>query len=199
METQNLKQALGSELSAQRPDVGLELTNHEIMTCAEVGHLTDWATQMPPQNTLYYGQKEAMGIQPGCAGSLGAVRGGKIRRGATALPSPMGWETGLDAQHKKEWQKSETSKESSWKSGAWKGGTHPPNLSPVVLDWKGCSKVPWAVFSNLITSLSCHQRTDWNLWRGRPKSNILTLSLHNSQIWINMFVYPVPHIHSCLR
>ena len=29
------------------PDVGLELTNHEIMTSAEVGHLTDWATQEP--------------------------------------------------------------------------------------------------------------------------------------------------------
>ena len=25
-------------------NVGLELTNHEIMTWAEVGHLTDWAT-----------------------------------------------------------------------------------------------------------------------------------------------------------
>ena len=40
-ETQNLKQAPGSELSAQ----SLELTNHEIMTWAEVGHSTDWATQ----------------------------------------------------------------------------------------------------------------------------------------------------------
>ena len=30
-ETQNLKQAPGSELSAE-PDVGLELTDHEIMT-----------------------------------------------------------------------------------------------------------------------------------------------------------------------
>ena len=29
------------------PDVGLELTNHEIMTWAEVGRLTDWATQAP--------------------------------------------------------------------------------------------------------------------------------------------------------
>ena len=31
-ETQNLKQAPGSKLSAQSPDVGLELTNCEIMT-----------------------------------------------------------------------------------------------------------------------------------------------------------------------
>ena len=29
------------------PNTGLELTNHEIMTWAEVGHLTDWATQVP--------------------------------------------------------------------------------------------------------------------------------------------------------
>ena len=29
------------------PDVGLELADHEIMTWAEVGRLTDWATQAP--------------------------------------------------------------------------------------------------------------------------------------------------------
>ena len=29
------------------PDVGLKLTSHEIMTQAEVGHLTDWTTQVP--------------------------------------------------------------------------------------------------------------------------------------------------------
>ena len=28
-------------------DVGLELTNHEIMTWADVGRLTAWATQAP--------------------------------------------------------------------------------------------------------------------------------------------------------
>ena len=28
-------------------DSGLELTNCEIMTWAKVGHLTDWATQVP--------------------------------------------------------------------------------------------------------------------------------------------------------
>ena len=34
--------AVGTE-----PDVGLELTNREIMTWAEVGRLTNWATQVP--------------------------------------------------------------------------------------------------------------------------------------------------------
>ena len=29
------------------PNAGLELTDHEIMTWAEVGGLTDWATQAP--------------------------------------------------------------------------------------------------------------------------------------------------------
>ena len=39
----------GSRLWAvsTEPDVGLELTNREIMTWAEVGRLTDWATQAP--------------------------------------------------------------------------------------------------------------------------------------------------------
>ena len=31
------------------PDSGLELTDREIMTWAEVGRLTDWATQVPLQ------------------------------------------------------------------------------------------------------------------------------------------------------
>ena len=39
-ETQNLKQAPGSELSAE-PDAGLELMNREIMTWAEVRGLTN--------------------------------------------------------------------------------------------------------------------------------------------------------------
>ena len=39
-ETQNPRQAPGSELSAQS-DAGLELTNCEIVTCAEVRSLTD--------------------------------------------------------------------------------------------------------------------------------------------------------------
>ena len=33
------------------PDMGLKLTSHEIMTWAEVGHLTDWATQAPQEYT----------------------------------------------------------------------------------------------------------------------------------------------------
>ena len=39
----------GSMLSAvsTEPSVGLELTNHEIITWAEFGHLTDRATQAP--------------------------------------------------------------------------------------------------------------------------------------------------------
>ena len=42
----------GSRLWAvsTEPDTGLELVNHEIMTWAEVGHLTDWATQAPQQS-----------------------------------------------------------------------------------------------------------------------------------------------------
>ena len=45
----------GSRLPAVRtePDVGLELTNHEIMTWAEVGRLTDWATQAP-HSPIYF-------------------------------------------------------------------------------------------------------------------------------------------------
>ena len=31
------------------PDAGLELTNREIMTWAEVGRLTHWATQAPQE------------------------------------------------------------------------------------------------------------------------------------------------------
>ena len=39
----------GSRLWAisPEPDAGLELTNREIMIWAEVGRLTDWATQAP--------------------------------------------------------------------------------------------------------------------------------------------------------
>ena len=41
----------GSRLWAgsTEPDVGLKLTNHEIMTWAEVGRSTDWATQAPQE------------------------------------------------------------------------------------------------------------------------------------------------------
>ena len=39
----------GSRLWAvnTEPDVGLKLTNRDIMNWAEVRHLTDWATQVP--------------------------------------------------------------------------------------------------------------------------------------------------------
>ena len=39
----------GSRLWAisPEPDVGLELTDREVVTWAEVGRLTDWATQAP--------------------------------------------------------------------------------------------------------------------------------------------------------
>ena len=41
----------GSRLWAvsTEPEVGLELTDHEIMTWSEVGRWPDWATQAPPQ------------------------------------------------------------------------------------------------------------------------------------------------------
>ena len=51
-ETQNLKQAPGSELSAQSLMYGLELMDCGIMIWAEVGHLTDWATQVPPRSAF---------------------------------------------------------------------------------------------------------------------------------------------------
>ena len=46
----------GSRLYAvsTEPDVGLEPTNHEIMTWAEVGCLTNWATQVPQDETILY-------------------------------------------------------------------------------------------------------------------------------------------------
>ena len=43
----------GSRLWAvTEPDAGLELTDREIMTWAEVGRLTDWATQVPDMPSL---------------------------------------------------------------------------------------------------------------------------------------------------
>ena len=44
---QNVKQAPGSELSAQSPTRGSNSQTCEIVTWAEVGRLTDWATQGP--------------------------------------------------------------------------------------------------------------------------------------------------------
>ena len=45
----------GSRLWAvsTEPDAGLELTDCEIMTWAEVGRPTDWATQAPLEKLLY--------------------------------------------------------------------------------------------------------------------------------------------------
>ena len=45
----------GSRLWAvsTEPDAGLELTDCEIMTWAEVGRLTDWATQAPQKILIY--------------------------------------------------------------------------------------------------------------------------------------------------
>ena len=45
----------GSRLWAvsTEPEVGLELPNQEIMTWAEVRHLTDWATQVPNVNSTF--------------------------------------------------------------------------------------------------------------------------------------------------
>ena len=45
----DIESEAGSRLRAvsKEPDVGLELTNREIMTWAKIGHLTNWATQVP--------------------------------------------------------------------------------------------------------------------------------------------------------
>ena len=44
----------GSRLWAvsTEPSMGLKLMNYEIMTWAEVGHLTHWATQVPPASGI---------------------------------------------------------------------------------------------------------------------------------------------------
>ena len=58
----------GSRLWAviTEPDVGLKLTNHEIVTWAEVGRLTHWATQVPhgPEHS------EVAHLHPGSGGNL---------------------------------------------------------------------------------------------------------------------------------
>ena len=61
-ETQNPKQAPGSELVSTEPDTGLELTDREIMTWAEVGRLTDWATQAP-QSSVFNSITKIPGIK----------------------------------------------------------------------------------------------------------------------------------------
>ena len=46
----------GSRLWAvsTEPDAGLELTNYEMMTWAEVGHRADWATEAPPSTFFFF-------------------------------------------------------------------------------------------------------------------------------------------------
>ena len=51
-ETQNQKQAPRLRAVSAESDAGLERTNREIMTWVEVGCLTNWATQGPPQTFL---------------------------------------------------------------------------------------------------------------------------------------------------
>ena len=53
----------GSRLQAvsTEPDAGLELTDHEIMTRAEVGRLTDRATQAPLDLITF---KHTCGLRP---------------------------------------------------------------------------------------------------------------------------------------
>ena len=47
-EAENPKQSLSwPQTVSAEPDVGLQLTNPEIMTWAEVRHLTNWVTQVP--------------------------------------------------------------------------------------------------------------------------------------------------------
>ena len=59
-ETQNLKQAPGW---ASEPNLGLELTNHKIMTWAEVRRLTDWATQESQRDTIFTQQVVELSYQ----------------------------------------------------------------------------------------------------------------------------------------
>ena len=48
------------------PDAGLELTDREIVTWAEVGRLTDWATQAP-QMFVYFWERERQSASQGGA------------------------------------------------------------------------------------------------------------------------------------
>lgn len=52
-ESQNLRQAPGCYADSSETDVGLELTKCKIMTRAEVGCLTNWATQAPQDITSF--------------------------------------------------------------------------------------------------------------------------------------------------
>ena len=59
----------GSRLWAvsTEPSTGLEPTNHEIVTWAEVGRLTNWATQVPHYTGVVYPTQYDMILQPFCA------------------------------------------------------------------------------------------------------------------------------------
>ena len=50
----DIESEAGSRLPAvgTEPDVGLEPRNREIMTCAEVGRLTNWDAQVPQEITF---------------------------------------------------------------------------------------------------------------------------------------------------
>ena len=66
METQNPKQAPGSELSAQSPTWGSKLVNGEIMTWAEVGCSTDWDPQAAQtRSVLERDQSENITVKSG--------------------------------------------------------------------------------------------------------------------------------------
>ena len=60
----NTESEAGSRLWAisPGPDAGLELTDREIVTWAEVGRLTDWATQAPL--AIYFKTKYTLLLQP---------------------------------------------------------------------------------------------------------------------------------------
>ena len=66
-ETQNLKQAPRLWAVSTEPDVGLELTNCEIMTWAGVRCPTDWATQAPQERKTF---KEKLLIHTICSFKL---------------------------------------------------------------------------------------------------------------------------------
>ena len=84
----------GSRLGAvsTQPDAGLEFTNHEIVTWAEVRRLTDWATQAPPLFFfflifIYFWQRQIMS-QGGAERERGRER--EPQAGATlSMQSPM--------------------------------------------------------------------------------------------------------------
>ena len=69
----------GSRLRAvsPEPDSGLELTDREIMTWAEVGRSTDWATQVP---LLFHFNHESAKAQRGWVTHSGALVSGSAPR-----------------------------------------------------------------------------------------------------------------------